>query len=370
MSSIVSIGTAVPKHAYNQTLLAEYMSQHLKLEAGESRKLKALYNNTAITKRHSVLPDFNNETEKMLFDIIGCEDAPSLEQRMEIFNKEAFPLAKKAIDDCFERAGNKIVLNDLTHIITVSCTGFTAPGLEIEIIEKLNLKPETSRFAVNFIGCYAAFPALKMADAICKTDDNAKVLIVCVELCTIHFQRETDNDNLLANSLFSDGAAAVLVTSDDVAKNYSRSLKMDAFGSCVLHKGNSDMAWRLSSKGFLMTLSSYVPQLVDEGIMPLVTQILGNLKIKKEDIHHWALHPGGKRILDVCSRVLNFEREQLLPSFKILSEYGNMSAATVLFVLKEMWENNIDWNKKEKIFAAGFGPGLSLESAVLTTSSN
>lgn len=366
MSSIISIGTAVPGHEYNQADLAGFMSGQLSLSETAARKIRVLYKSTHINTRYSVLPDFKEGGEKKLF-INGLNNVPTLEERMQVFNKEALPLAVRAIDDCLKNITKKVSLKDITHIITVSCTGLTAPGLEIELMERLQLRDDICRFPVNFIGCYAAFPALKMADAICKTDGGAKVLVVCVELCTLHFQRETDDDNLLANSLFADGAAAAVITSDEAAVKFKKSLRLDSFSSCVMHKGNRDMAWRLSSRGFLMTLSSYIPNLVNEGILPLIQKTLGTLSIDKDDIAHWALHPGGKKILDVCADVLNLPKEKLKPSYDILSRYGNMSAATVLFVLKEIWENGP--NNNEKVFAAGFGPGLTLEAAAMTVNS-
>ncbi|HHZ65037.1 MAG TPA: type III polyketide synthase [Flavobacteriales bacterium] len=374
MSKIVALATAIPRYKYQQEDIAAYMSSELGFGLnGKSREINLLYKKTKIKNRYSVIPDYqSSKGAKVLF--VDDDVVPSVDDRMELYNKEVLPLSISAIAECMKEANSnsakKIALGDITHLITVSCTGLAAPGLEIELSEYLKLAPEISRFGVNFIGCYASFHAMKMADDICRSRKDAKVLIVSVELCTIHFQKETDKDNLLANAIFGDGAAAVLVTPDDfAAENFDKQLKMESFCTHVLHKGNKDMAWKISSKGFLMRLSSYIPDLVDEGIGPLVNSSLSRLNLKYESIDHWAIHPGGSKILEVCHRILELENGALEASYKILAEYGNMSSPTILFVLKELWDNRIAWNRPQNIFAAGFGPGITMESAVFSTAS-
>ena len=372
MSKIVALATAIPRYKYQQEDIASYMSSEQGFGLKDkAREINLLYKKTRIKYRYSVIPDYQNDKgAKVLFTKNNA--VPSVDDRMELYNKEVLPLAISAIAECMKEANSntqkKIALSDITHLITVSCTGLAAPGLEIELSEYLKLAPEISRFGVNFIGCYASFHALKMADDICRSRNEAKVLIVSVELCTIHFQKDTDKDNLLANAIFADGAAAVLITADDFAsENFDRQLKMDSFCTHVLHKGSKDMAWKISSKGFLMRLSSYIPDLVDEGIGPLVKSSLSRLHLENDSIHHWAIHPGGSKILEVCHRILGLENGALDPSYKILAEFGNMSSPTILFVLKEIWDNRIEWDKPQNIFAAGFGPGITMESAVLST---
>jgi len=207
---INAIGTAVPTHATPQSAIAGFMGRALQLDEHEQRKLQALYRQTRIETRHSVVPDFGRKVGEFSFfpNTPDLEPFPTVGQRMELYRREALPLAVKAIQNCLETLPGP---PEPTHLITVSCTGMYAPGLDIELIEALRWPTTTQRTAINFMGCYGAFNGLKTADALVRANPDARVLVVCVELCTIHFQKKTDDDNLLSNALFADGAAAVLV---------------------------------------------------------------------------------------------------------------------------------------------------------------
>lgn len=369
MSQIISIGTAVPQYSYSQSDLVDKMlAFHGWDDPVQHRKLRVLYKRTAIETRHSVIPDFSmNGTIPSLFEkSAGATEMPSVESRLSVFQQEAFPLAHSAIDNNFKQIG--MTAEDITHLITVSCTGMAAPGLELEIIEKLGLRPDIKRFGVNFMGCYAVFHALQIADALCQSDETARVLIVSVELCTLHFQSSDKSDILLANALFSDGAASALVVSDTVGAELpdTPALNIRGFGSYVLQKGKQDMGWDISSDGFIMTLSSAIPDLIQQNIGEIAGKVLNTYALTPADITHWAIHPGGRKILTAIEGALNLPASALDVSRKILSDYGNMSSATILFVLKEMLENDVELHTGDTIFSAGFGPGLSLESAVFT----
>jgi predicted naringenin-chalcone synthase len=278
---------------------------------------------------------------------------------MKIFDKEALPLSISAIDECIE---GFIQPEEITHLITVTCTGMSAPGLDLQIAEALNLSPNIFHTSINFMGCYAAIHALKLAKLICDTTPDANVVIADTELCTIHFQKEYTPDNAASSLLFADGSAAVLI-SNKIKTPQSISLK--GFYSLVERKGKKDMAWKLSSKGFLMTLSGYVPQLIEEDISLLVMASLEHHHLNKNDITHWCIHPGGKKILKVIEQKLQLQKDDLCYSRKVLQAYGNMSSPTILFVLKEML-NNIYGNAK--VFGVAFGPGLTMETFLATKS--
>jgi predicted naringenin-chalcone synthase len=237
----------------------------------------------------------------------------------------------------------------------------SAPGLDLQIIEMMDLPKNIYRTSVNFMGCYAAIHGLKIADAICKTEPLARVLVVCTELCTLHFQREATMDNIASSLLFSDGSAAALVTHDS---NQRRGLSLDGFYSEILPKGKRDMSWEISSTGFLMTLSGYIPELISEDFSMLVKRSLANTNLRPEDIGHWCIHPGGKRILDAIHRSLGFASGQLSDCYEVLKEYGNMSSPTILFVLKKMWRNIMHQEMTSRVFCAAFGPGLTMETFV------
>ena len=203
---------------------------------------------------------------------------------------------------------------------------------------------------------------MKLADALCHSDPNAKALIVCTELCTLHFQRDPTMDNIASSLLFADGSAAALISSDENANG----LHLDSFYSEVLPRGKKDMAWELSSSGFLMTLSGYVPDLIEEDFELLTNRALKKNNFNKEEITHWCIHPGGKKILEAIHKSLHLANGELTPSYEVLKEFGNMSSPTILFVLKKIL-NNIDLKKKNAVFGAAFGPGLTMETFIAKT---
>ena len=328
----------------------------------EKRKLKFLYHQSAINSRYSALPDYSLDAGEWQFYPASenLEPFPKLEQRMDWFNRTAPVLSVSAVEKCIDEKINK---DEITHLITVSCTGMSAPGLDLQIMEFMDLPKNIFRTSVNFMGCYAAIHALKLADAFCKNDKNAKVVIVCTELCTLHFQKENTADNIAASLLFGDGCAAVLVTNNKAGLH---GIKIKNFYSEVGFNGKDHMSWRLSSSGFLMQLSGYVPELIEQDFNQLLKNALQDGEVKQEEISHWCIHPGGKRILTAIEKSTGIDNEDLKYSYRVLSEYGNMSSPTILFVLKEIMDS-LDKTKeqKAKVFGAAFGPGLTMETFIL-----
>jgi predicted naringenin-chalcone synthase len=360
LSKIISIGTAVPAYRHQQLNILQFMQQVFAMNETDNRKLRFLYNRSGIDYRYSVISDYSRPIHEWKFypHSENLEPFPSLEQRMNWYNRFAAPLSVDAIRSCFD---GKINEAEITHLITVSCTGMSAPGLDLQIMDLMDLRKTMYRTSVNFMGCYAAIHALKLADAICKTEPDAKVLIVCTELCTLHFQREATQDNIASSLLFGDGAAAALVTS---GRDRRKGFELKDFYSEVVTKGKKDMAWELSSSGFLMTLSGYVPELIEEDFEPLVERALTKAGSTKKAVQHWCVHPGGKRILEAINKSLQLNEGQLDPSYNVLRQFGNMSSASIFFVLKNILEQ-IRHKKKtgdETTFAAAFGPGLTMET--------
>jgi predicted naringenin-chalcone synthase len=355
LSKIISIGTAVPAYCHQQADILNFMQAVYATTEQDKRKLRYLYQQSGIQQRYSIISDYSKPVDEWKFypHTENLEPFPSLEQRMMIFNKQAPLLSVDAIRNCL---GHTHDSKKITHLITVSCTGMSAPGLDLQVLELMDFGKNIFRTSVNFMGCFAAIHALKIADAFCKTDPEAQVLIVCTELCTLHFQREATLDNITSSLLFGDGSAAILMSHGD---NEHEGLHIDNFFSQVIPKGKRDMAWELSSNGFLMTLSGYVPDLIEEDFEKIVHSALDRDGTQKEDISHWCIHPGGKRILEAIHKSLKFTNGQLLTSHKVLNEFGNLSSASILFVLKEMLHQ-----KKEikKMFGAAFGPGLTVET--------
>jgi predicted naringenin-chalcone synthase len=349
LSKIISIGTAVPAYCHKQSDILDFMQLVYAGTEVEKRKMRFLYNQSGISQRYSVIPDYSRPLPEWKFypQTEGLEPFPSLEKRMAVYNKFAPQLSVDAIRNCL---GHKYDSNSITHLITVSCTGMSAPGLDLQITELMDLKKDLFRTSVNFMGCYAAIHAMKIADAFCKADKSAKVLIVATELCTLHFQRENTADNIMSSLLFGDGSAAALITADDSAEE---GLVIDHFYSEIIPKGKRDMAWELSSTGFLMTLSGYVPDLIEEDFRSIVERAAGDVS----DITHWCIHPGGKRIIEAIEKSVGLDKSAAEHSYAVLNEYGNLSSATILFVLKKMMEE-----KTDKMFGVAFGPGLTVET--------
>jgi predicted naringenin-chalcone synthase len=359
LSKIISISTAVPEHGHEQEDILRFMQSAYALDEAGKRKLRYLYKQGGIEKRYTIIPDFSLPANDWQFfpSTENLEPFPSLETRMEWFQRYALPLSIEAINKCLSAQPGLPV----THLITVSCTGMSAPGLDLELMEALDLPPSITRISVNFMGCYAAIHALKLADAFCRNDKNANVLVICTELCSLHFQKDHTPDNITSSLLFADGAAAVLVTGNEDAGGVS----IDGFHSKVAYKGKKEMAWQLSSKGFLMTLSGYIPGLIGEDFNVFVDDALATVSLSKKDISHWCIHPGGKRILESVHSSLGFSNGQLQHSYDVLRDYGNMSSPTVLFVLKNIMDS-LEQKSKSKIFGAAFGPGLTMESFILS----
>jgi predicted naringenin-chalcone synthase len=363
LSKIVSISTSVPAYRHTQEAIFEFASHIHSSNEEEKRKLKFLYRQSGISTRYSVIPDYSGGMEQRTFysRTKDLEPFPSLEKRMEWFNEYADGLSVKAISDCIAGRINK---EDITHLITVSCTGMSAPGLDLQIMETMGLHPGIFRTSINFMGCFAAVHALKLADFICNTDNNANVIIVCTELCTLHFQKEKTIDNLTSTLLFGDGSAAVLVQHNSIK---SKGLTVNSFFSNVAFNGKKDMAWQLSSTGFLMTLSGYVPELVKEDFDSLITKALQKAGIAREEITYWCMHPGGKKILEAISQSTGIQKEYLKHSYEVLNEFGNMSSPTILFVLQKILDElNATGTKDQRVLGAAFGPGLTMETFIAT----
>jgi predicted naringenin-chalcone synthase len=366
LSKIIAIGTAVPAFRHQQQDILQFMQLIYSYTEADKRRLRFLYHQSHIDTRYSVIADYSRPVPEWKFypHTENLEPFPSLEQRMIWYHKYAPQLSVNAIRDCLD---GKLAETEITHLITVSCTGMSAPGLDLQVMELLDLPRHTVRSSINFMGCYAGIHALKTADAICKSEKQAKVLIVCTELCTLHFQREATIDNIASSLLFGDGSAAAVVTSDDHPLN---GLHLDGFYAEVIPKGKKDMAWEISSTGFLMTLSSYIPDLLEEDFSQFTGRALAKAGLSKQDITHWCIHPGGKKILETIHKTLSLQNGELQSAYDILQHYGNMSSPSILFVLKKMLPALLHThNKKEHLFGAAFGPGLTMETFVASTNS-
>lgn len=362
MSFITAIGTAVPAHRFSQDTIAEFMLNVMQLNNGDSRRLKTIFRASGIEYRHSVLPDYGKRNDFAFYPENTREGPfPSTVDRLKVFYQHAIALSLSSIANMIKNIPG-FKKESITHLIVVSCTGMYAPGLDIDLVRELGLPSTVQRTAITFMGCYAAFNAFKIADAFCKSDPRAKVLIVCTELCSLHFQRQSTDDNLLANALFADGSAAVLV---EAKSDTPVRLKLENFHNDLALHGENDMAWTIGDLGFEMKLSSYVPDIIRGGIAALTHSLLEKVSGTLKDIRYYAIHPGGKKILEAIEQELGISPEQNRFAYNVLRQYGNMSSPTVLFVLNEIWQILRPENNNERILSFAFGPGLTLESMVL-----
>lgn len=367
MSTCISaIGTANPQFRFQQQEIYHFMAKACDLNTNNALRLKQIYDHSGIDYRYSVISDFgqsNSQKNNFFGNAEDFEAFPSTRQRMELYQNSASELGLKAAQDCFSNHGEDLK-SKITHLISVSCTGMHAPGIDIELIEKLDLNKNVERTCINFMGCYGALNALKVADYICRANENAMVLIVSVELCTLHFQKENTLDNWVANSLFSDGAAAIIVEHQSKLNVNKPSLILDTFYSEFLSEAKNEMAWHIADLGFEMKLTSKVPKLILKHIRSISNQLLQKAKLEIRDINDFAIHPGGRKILEAAEVALGFSKEKNHFSYKVLKECGNMSSATIVFVLKKILMEK-KWNSGEKIMSFAFGPGLTVESMII-----
>lgn len=361
---ILGMGTAVPLHAVDQRKAAELAEERCRGNSQQTRWLRRAYSSAGVNQRHSELLALKAGTPVYIDLFPPCRDendrGPSTSERMAFYATHAGPLAARAATSAIADA--QVKPPSITHLITASCTGFAAPGLDYSIIRDLQLSPRVSRLHIGFMGCHAALNAMQTAAAITHGDPAACVLISAVELCTLHFQYGWDADAVLANALFADGAAAIVARGDRPSPPAAGQLGLAATGSVLLPATCEAMSWRIGDHGFVMTLSREVPALIEKHLRPFVSEWLGEHGLRIAEIGSWAIHPGGPRILAAAEEALGLPQESTRVSREVLRDFGNMSSPTVLFVLDRLRRDNA----ARPIVALAFGPGLIVQAALFT----
>lgn len=362
MSFITSIGIANPGHVLPQHRVADFMVRAMQLGDDDARKLRVIFRASGIDTRQSVIEDYGKTDDFHFFENSqALEPFPSTRRRLELYRRHALALSLDAVHRCLDSIP-ALRKDAITHLVVVSCTGMYAPGLDIDLVKALGLNSSVERTCINFMGCYAAFNGLKLAAAACGSQPQAKVLIVCTELCSIHFQKENTEDNLLANALFGDGSAAVLVEQEP---RPGISLKLEQFHSELATEGEHDMTWTVGDFGFEMRLSAYVPEIIRTGIRQLTRSLLSKINKSPAEVSYYAIHPGGRKILERIESELGLTKEQNRHAYDVLREHGNMSSPTVLFVILSHWNQITEADHGKRMLSFAFGPGLTLESALL-----
>lgn len=371
-----SLQTIVPDTVLQQAEVRDVFAAQPDLGRLAQRIVSASFNGSGIDTRHTVIDELSltsDTPDPVFFDrASGALLSPSTKTRNEVYIREASLLfaaaARRVID-----ADPAIETSDITHVITVSCTGSFAPGPDYAIVRALGLSDSVQRYHLGFMGCYASMPALRAASQFCIADQNAVVLIVSVELCTLHLRSSEDPDTIVSSSLFADGAAAAIVTARDLPAS-TPGLRLDGFHTAIAPEGEKDMAWTIGDHGFEMILSTAVPRIIGETILGALRPLYARESALSaafdggtigEQVAHWAIHPGGRSILDRVQERLHLSDPQLHPAREVLRENGNMSSATIFFVLQQILEHS-DPQPGDRIGAMAFGPGLTAESALLT----
>ncbi len=369
--TLMALETAVPSTILIQEQARDVFAAQPGLTRLGQRLVRTCFDSAAIETRRTAVRELTTSSrsaEPMFYDAgTGLLLNPTTKDRNDLFATEATALfieaAGKALAACPE-----ISASDVTHVVTVSCTGFFNPGPDYKIVRALGLAPSVQRYHLGFMGCYAAFPALRAAKAFCEADPEAVVLVVSVELCSLHVRTSNDPDTIMGSSLFGDGGAAAIITARDIPTTRAV-LSMDHFETVLTPVGEDSMAWNIGDHGFEMVLDSYVPKIIDEHITGALAPLLATAPelaaLPYSSIRHWAIHPGGRSILDKVQAKLELSVEQLIPARETLRNFGNMSSATVMFVLKHILEQSAE-DESETICAMAFGPGLTVETALFT----
>jgi alkylresorcinol/alkylpyrone synthase len=352
---ILGVGTAVPPYTLEQSLFKDRLLKR-SLTREKTRYLERILSNCGIEKRHTAL---SLEEDGTIVYKGTSIDRFSTAERNAIYAQEVIPLALEASRNALNNAD--IDPSSITHVITVTCTGFTNPGFDFELVSGLCLSPSVHRYSLGFMGCYAAFPALELATAISQSDPSARILCVCAEICSLHFQPDSTFDDLLASTLFADGAGAIIVGNDHGEQ--PQIPQIVDFRSEIIPDSEREMAWSIGDNGFSLVLSPYVSRIIGLQIKSLVPKEWAPVPALVE---HWLIHPGGKSILDRVQESLELDPQQLCDSRDVLKTYGNMSSATIVFVLQKLLQSG-KYKEGQSVAMLGFGPGLTGKQMFLTS---
>jgi alpha-pyrone synthase len=342
------IGTAVPANESQQEFLAT-LESWLPDEA-VANKLRVIAKRSGIERRHTVLNHVMGAPGSGAFYEIG--NFPGTAKRMQVYQQEAPGLAVKAAR-ALEARG--VDLATVTHLVITSCTGFYAPGLDVDLIRLLNLPRNIRRTIIGFMGCYAGITGLRTASDIVRADPEARVLMINLELCSLHLQQDAPIDRLVASMLFSDGCAASLISAKP------EGFRLDSFNTILSLEDADKMAWLVEDQGFAMTLDVEIPNRIRD-FLTRDPELFAAAVREPQSL--WAIHPGGRAILDAVRTACALSAEQIAPARKVLANYGNMSSASVMFVFEELLRTAPPETRPGASVA--FGPGLTLEALEFT----
>jgi predicted naringenin-chalcone synthase len=353
---LIDIVTASPPFKVSQSYAASELKKRMGGTSAISRMIDMAANQSGIDHRFFVIKDGEENSSEKFFTKDGNYVSPDTKSRMTEYEKWSILLTKQAVKELAEK--NNIDFGSIDRIITITCTGFFAPGLDYELIKEFNISPSVKRTNIGFMGCAASLVGVNSVWEAMKQQGNENILMVSVELCSLHLQTEPTRDNILANMIFADGAAAAYFSKTNISNE--KKLEIQFAESFLFQDSAKFMGWKIGNNGFEMMLSSELPKIILNSAAPKAKEILTQKGIDISQIKHWALHPGGRAILDSLQNGLALSDEQLKPSREVLKNFGNLSSVSILFVLKNILENS-QLNKDDYLCAIAFGPGLTME---------
>ena len=345
---ILALQTGVPQQCYTQEAIADFFIQSLPpSQTRRERAIRTVMNHSGVECRYSVIdPHFFAESK-------------TTQQRNDRYMIEALPLAAEIIRCGLDRVG--ISPQAIDSLIIVSCTGFNVPGLDLLLARQLGMSNALKRTCIFGMGCYGAFPGMKLALENVQADSQRLALMVSVELCTLHLQFDDSTESVVSTSLFADGAGMMLIGGAETSLSGPTLVDTETFCD---YQTLDHMSFTLTDEGMRMYLSSYVPDVLAANTLDFVNRLLGRNHLQTEDVKFWAIHPGSKRIIEYIQEKLDLSDEQVGYSLDTLRDYGNMSSATVLFVLERMMQEGSPKQGDYGVMMA-FGPGLTMEATLL-----
>jgi predicted naringenin-chalcone synthase len=351
VAHINRIGTAVPAHDIHAPFIA--LARGMLADERLRGAFDRMAERSGIAHRYSDLRAGNlaaGEVDDTGFYRPG--HFPGTAARMARYEPQALGLALRAV----AALGIDGERHRITHLVAASCTGFTAPGLDLQLTEALGLRPDVARTLIGFMGCSAAVPALRLARQAVRADPAARVLVVNLELCSLHLQETADIEKILSFLLFGDGCAAALVTAE------ATGIALGDFRTAVVPDSQDLITWRIGDDGFHMHLSGKVPGRIAGLLRADLAEgspagLLRGAGTGAVDL--WAVHGGGRTVLDAVEIGLGLDPRALAPSRAVLHDYGNMSSATVMFVLARMLAAG---GAGQRGMAMAFGPGMVAET--------
>ncbi len=346
---ILSLHCAVPEHVYHQKdVYQEFFASLFK----ENPKAREIFENSRIEKRHSVV------------DLDFYRRERSIEERNRLYVDGALRLGEEAIVSCLREIGAKP--RDLDDFIVVSCTGYSNPGLEILLAKRLGMRENIRRTAIGGMGCYAAFPGMARGYESLVVRPESRVLLLSVEICSVTLQKGSATENVVASALFGDGAAALILGNGDPSEpNLSpRFPRLIDFETRTAYQTIDEMGFFITATGFAIQLSARVPVFIRQNVAGVVDRLMARNGLQPKDVTFWIIHPGGAKILDYVQEMMNLSDLEMRFSREILSEYGNMSSPTVMFILNRIIRQG-DPRPGDYGLMMGFGPGLTIESCLV-----